>query len=153
MASSLIPRLLLHRMWTIHSDIYDHYPICFEWNKSLGSCNYSFKFNRFWLKDQDFIPWVIDRWPRLSPSSSGTDLDILTHKLSLLKDDVKDWINIKGSSMESMSQRLDSDISILLSNSSYGILLNEEQSSLTEIRLEKRNFGSLPFDLATQKSY
>ena len=45
MVSSLIPSLLLHRVWTLHSDISDHYPICLEWNKPFGSCNYPFKFN------------------------------------------------------------------------------------------------------------
>ena len=44
-ASSLIPSLLLHRVWTLHSDISDHFPICLEWNKPFGSCNYPFKFN------------------------------------------------------------------------------------------------------------
>ena len=52
-ASSLIPTLQYHRVWTHPSDISDHYPICFEWNKSIVSCNYPFKFNRSWLKDQD----------------------------------------------------------------------------------------------------
>ena len=125
MASSLIPSLLLHRVWTLHSDISDHYPICLEWNKPFGSCNYPFKFNRSWLKDQDFTPWVIDKWSSLSPFASGTDLDLLTNKLRLLKNDVKEWIKQKGSSLENESHRLDEDISKILSNSSYGILSQE----------------------------
>ena len=91
-ASSLIPSLLVHRVWTHHSDISDHYPVYFEWNKSVGNCNYPFKFNRAWLKDPDFISWVSDKWPELSPSSPGSDLDLHALKLRTLKKDVKDWI-------------------------------------------------------------
>ena len=89
-ASSLIPTLLVHRVWTHTSDISDHYPVCLEWNKSLGSCNYPFKFNRSWLNDNDFFSWFTDRWSSLSPSPLGSELDHLTYKLSTLKLAIKD---------------------------------------------------------------
>ena len=51
--------------------------------------------------------------------------------------EVKDWIKEKGSLMESESQRLDEDINSLLSSSSFGILSQEEQTSLSQLRMEK----------------
>ena len=102
-ALSLIPSLLVHQVWTHISDIFGHYPVCLEWNKSLGSCNYSFKFNRSWLNDQDFVSLVTDRWSRMSPTSPGSVLYHLSHKLCSLKMEVKDWIKEKGTHMESKS--------------------------------------------------
>ena len=125
-ASSLIPSLLVHHVWTHHIDISDHYPICFEWNKSMGSCNFPFKFNRSWINDLDFITWVSKRWSELNPPSSGTNLDLLTHKLCSLKKDFKGWIRAKGSFLESESHRLDMDICTILTSSAYGILSQEE---------------------------
>ena len=128
-ASSLIPSLLVHWLWTHTADISDHYPVCLECNKSLGSCNYLFKFNRSWLNDNDFVSWFTDWWSRLSPSSQGSELDHLSYKLCTLKLEVKDRIKDKSSHMESKSQRLDEDIKSLLSSSSFGILSHEEQTS------------------------
>ena len=52
--------------------------------------------------------------------------------------EVKDWIKEKGSLMESESQRLDVDINTLLSSSSFGILSQEEHTSLSQLRIKKR---------------
>ena len=107
----------------------------------MGSCNYPFKFNRSWLNDLDFIYWVSMRWPKLTPPSSGYDLD-------LLKKEVKDQIKEKGTILESESHRLDKDISTLLSCSSFGIISHEEQLCLSQLRTKKEAVGTLPFDLA-----
>ena len=95
----------------------------------------------------DFISWVSNKWPRLSPSSSGSDLDLLSLKLGTLKKDVKDWIKEKGIVLESESHRLDKDISTLLSCSSFGIISHEEQLCLSQLRTKKEAVGTLPFDL------
>ena len=92
----------------------------------MESCNFPFKFNRSWLNDPDFISWVSKRWPELTPPYSGTDLDLLTHKLRSLKKDVEGWIKEKGSFLESESHRLDMDICTILTGSAYGILSQEE---------------------------
>ena len=42
---ALIPFLKRHGTWIQPADISDHLPICLEWNKSLASFNYPFKFN------------------------------------------------------------------------------------------------------------
>ena len=55
--------------------------------------------------------------------------------------------------MESESQRLDVDINTLLSSSSFGILSQEEHTSLSQLRIKKKDIGALPFDLAAQKLY
>ena len=49
-------------------------------------------------------------------------LDHLSHKLRLLKKDVKVWTKDKSTSHESDSQKIDKDIGDLLSDSSSGIL-------------------------------
>ena len=144
-ASSLIPTLLVHWVWTHTFDISNHYHVSLEWNKSLGSYNYPFKFNRSWLNDQDFVSWVTDRWSRLSPSSPGSELDHLSHKFRSLKMEVKDWIKEKGSLLESKSQRLDVDINTLLSSSSFGILSQDEQTSLSQLRIKKKRYWSTSF--------
>ena len=46
LSSALIPSLKVYRTWIHHADIFDHLPIVLEWNKTVGSCNYPYKFNR-----------------------------------------------------------------------------------------------------------
>ena len=121
-ASSLIPLLQYHRVWTQTLDISDHYPICLEWNKKIGSYDYPFKFNRSWINDPDFSSWVSLRWSALYPSPSNDDCELLTHKLRTLKQDVKVWIKEKGVVLDSESLRLDTDICSILSSFVYGIL-------------------------------
>ena len=121
-ASSLIPSLQYHRVWTQPSDISDHYPICLEWNKNIGSHKFPFKFNRSWLNDPDFSSWVSSKWSALYPSPSSSDCVLLTHKIHTLKQDVKVWIKEKGAVLNSKALRLDSDICSILSGSVCGIL-------------------------------
>ena len=138
-ASSLIPSLLTHRVWTHHSDISDHFPVCFEWNKSLGPHNYPFKFNRSWLLDQDFSSWFTECWPKLTPTYPSSELEwVLTHKLYSLKKEVKVCIKDKCARMDANSKRLDLEMSSLLTKSSFGILSQEEQLSLSRLRSEKK---------------
>ena len=89
--------------------------------------------------DQDFSTWLSDRWPRLSPTLPGLAIDLLSDKLRYLKKDVKVWIKDRCSLMDAGSKRLDLEINVLLSNSSFGILSQEEQSSLSQLRTEKKN--------------
>ena len=129
-AATLIPSLQVHRVWTLPSDISDHFPICLEWNKTIGSYNYPFKFNRSWLNDPDFSSWVTNIWSILSGPSFFIDCELLTHKIRSLKLDVNRWIKDKGSILESECQQIDSDICDILSGSNFGILSLEEQSTL-----------------------
>ena len=91
-----------------------------------GSFNFPFKFNRSWLSDPGFNLWVSKIWPDLLTSSPENDLDLLSHKLCLLKKEVKAWTKAKSSSLESDSLKLDEQIGALLSGSSFSILSKED---------------------------
>ena len=138
LSSALIPSLKIHRTWIHHADISDHYPIYLEWDKSVVSCSYPYKFNRSWLFDPDFNLWVTKRWPELDPLPSPNYLDNLTHKLRSLKRDVKSWTQEKENSMKSDAMRLDKNIETLLSGSFLGILTQEDQYAMTQLRSQKQ---------------
>ena len=91
-SSYLVPELNKHRVWAHPSDISNHFPIYLEWNTREGPHNYLFKFNRSWLSDSDFTQMVKRIWPVLVPSVVDDDMDLLSHKLRLLKREFKSWI-------------------------------------------------------------
>ena len=64
------------------------------------------------------------------PSTFDNDLDLLSHKLRLLKKEVKSWIKEKGTIMEMEYHRMDDEIGALLTCSSLGILSHEDQMNL-----------------------
>ena len=65
-------------------------------------------------------------------------MDLLSHKIRLLKNEVKVWTKAKVVSLESVSLKLDKEIRDLLSNTSSGILTLEEQHTLNNLRLKKK---------------
>ena len=107
LSSDLIPLLKSHRSWIQPADVSDHLPIYLEWNKSLSSFNYPFKFNRSWLADLDLVLWLSKRWPIIHPPSPLNDLDCLVNKLRALKGDVKAWSMERESLMKADSVKLD----------------------------------------------
>ena len=103
----MIPSLGVHRVWTQCADISDHYPICFEWNKQRGSCNYPFKFNRSWLNDPAFSNWLTMRWPLLPQGDHAYGIGSLYDKLCILKNKSKVWIKDKEDRIDSDFYKLD----------------------------------------------
>ena len=120
----------VHRVWTHCADISDHFPICLEWDKKRGSCNYPFKFNRSWLNDPEFTDWFKGRWSLLSHSDSFVGIDSTIHKLRILKNEAKAWTKNKSDYMDSMSNSLDHAIEALLSGPSNGILSMDDLALL-----------------------
>ena len=78
-------------------------------------------------------------WPVLMPSAVDDDMGLLSHKLGLLKSEVKSWIKQKVVDMEKDSLSLDEDISSLLSSSSSGYLTHEDQMTLNVLRSKKKD--------------
>ena len=72
-------------------------------------------------------------WPILIPSEVVDNMGLLSHKLILLKGEVKTWIKQKYTEMEKESLSLDEDISSLLTSTSLGILTQEKQKTLNEL--------------------
>ena len=139
-SSSLVFELERHRVWAHPFDIFDHFPIFLEWNTREGPHNYPFKFNRSWLLDPNFTQMVKRVWPNLLHSAVDDDMGLLSHKLRLLKSEVKSWIKHKVTDMEKESHSLDDEIRSLLSSSSSGILAHEDQSTLNMLRSKKRTY-------------
>ena len=67
-------------------------------------------------------------------------MDLLSHKLRILKKEVKDWTKDKSSFLENHSHRLDREIHSLLTSSNFGILTNEELLTLSQLRSDKKKF-------------
>ena len=61
-ASSVIPFLHHHRVWSAPLDVSDHYLICLEWAVDTSVRIYPFKFNRAWLAKSDFCDFVKECW-------------------------------------------------------------------------------------------
>ena len=84
--------------------------------------NYPFKFNQAWLLDQDFTQMVNRVWPVLQSYEADDKMGSLSHKLRMLKSEVKAWTKNKSSVMEKDSLRLDVEIRSLLTSTTLGIL-------------------------------
>ena len=67
------------------------------------------------------------------PSEVVDNMGLLSHKLILLKGEVKTWIKQKFAEMEKESLGLDEDINSLLTSTSLGILTQEKQKTLNEL--------------------
>ena len=97
-----------------------------------------FKLNRSWLLDSDFTRMVKRVWPVLMPIIVDDDMGLLSHKLRLLKREVKSWIEQKTAEMDKESLSLDDDICSLLTSSTSGILSQDNQKTLNELRSKKK---------------
>ena len=75
----------------------------------------------------------------LQSSEADDNLGSLSHKLRMLKSEVKDWIKNKSSVMEKDSLRLDVEIRSLLTSTTLGILSQDDQMTLNDLRLKKKN--------------
>ena len=73
------------------------------------------------------------------PSVVDDDMGLLSHKLRLLKSEVKSWIKQKVADMEKESHSLDDEIGALLSSYSLGILSHEYQMTLNVLKSKKKN--------------
>ena len=67
------------------------------------------------------------------PSEDADNMGLLSHKLRMLKGEVKPWIKQKSAEMEKESLSLDEDIRSLLRSTSSGILTQDKQKTLNEI--------------------
>ena len=74
-------------------------------------------------------------------------MDSLSHKLRMLKSEVKAWIKNKSSVMEKDSLRLDVEIRSLLTSTTSSILSQDDQMTLNDLRLKKKNL--MAHDLLT----
>ena len=90
--------------------------------------------------DPDFTQMVKRVWPDLMPSAVDDDMGLLSHKLRLLKSEVKSWIKQKVADMEKESHSLDDEISALISSSSLGILSHEDQLTSNILTSKKKVF-------------
>ena len=86
------------------------------------------------------------------PPTSENYLDLLSHKLYLLKKQVKDWTKEKGSILESDSLKIDEEIGVLLSGSSSGILSLKDQLTLDLLRSKKKICWTITFSLGSLKA-
>ena len=91
-SSSLVPSLLIHRVWTVPSEVSNHYPVCLEWGGLASSHNYPFKFNHALLLENDFCLMVKDLWASWEPDPLLNDMKGLSLKLKALKAHVKDLV-------------------------------------------------------------
>ena len=78
-------------------------------------------------------------WPDLMPSAMDDDMGLLSHKLILLKSEVKSWIKQKVTDMEKESHSLDDEIRSLVPSSSSGILTHEEHFTLNVLKSKKKD--------------
>ena len=60
LSTDLVPSLHRYRVWSSIVDVFDHYPICLEWNVLTIAHSYPFKFNRVWLLEEGFSKLVSD---------------------------------------------------------------------------------------------
>ena len=72
-------------------------------------------------------------WPILIPYEDADNMGLLSHKLRMLKGEVKTWIKQKSAEMEKESLILDEDISSLLTSTSFGILTQEKRKNLNDL--------------------
>ena len=78
-------------------------------------------------------------WPLLQPTEAGYNMGLLSHKLRMLKSEVNALTKSKSSVMEKDSLRLDVEIRSLLTSTTSGILSQDDQKTLNELRLKKKS--------------
>ena len=103
--------------------------------------NYPFKFNRVWLREQEFIDIVHSSWttqiiPQLDP------MDTLTFKLQRLKGKVKDWEKEMKQSKTLEAKEVDLAIQLLLTFHTSSILLENEATHLSQLKAQKESLLS-----------
>ena len=78
-------------------------------------------------------------WPGLQSYKADDNMGLLSHKLRMLKSEVKAWTKNKSSVMEKDSLRLDVEIRSLLTSTTLGIISRDDQMTLNYLRLKKKN--------------
>ena len=58
LSSSLLDLFPWHSFWAYPSSILDHFPVILEWKESTSLCVYPFKFNHFWLANDEFVTLI-----------------------------------------------------------------------------------------------
>ena len=58
LSNQLISSLPRHRVWAHRCGISNHFHVLFEWMNQQNPCAYPFKFNEYWLGNEDFIHMI-----------------------------------------------------------------------------------------------
>jgi hypothetical protein len=69
----------------------DHTPLIIEFGVSPPPVQKLFRFEKWWLSEPEFIPFVIKSWTAPIPSSLKTAIDIWQFKVRRLRTNLKGW--------------------------------------------------------------
>ena len=136
LSSNIVDLLPRHRVWAYPSSVSDHYSVILEWMEPSASCSFPFKFNHFWLSNDDFVILVREAWPQLSQGSSTSGMEEFSLKLRLLKEKVKSWTRDKTLEMKDKSILIEDEINFILNSPSSSLLSLQINDRLLSLRAE-----------------
>ena len=87
------------RSWVVNLGIYNHYPICLQFDGDLVKLKYPYKFNRCWLEEEDFLYLVKENWNTLEIPYGAFAMDRMMENLRKLKRLVGQWEKEKKHSL------------------------------------------------------
>ena len=137
---NLVSLLSRYRVWAHRSGVSDHFPVLFEWLDHSVSCAFPFKFNHYWLANEDCIEMIRSEWPLISSYVSEDAMEDLSGKLRLLKGKVKSWTKLKSIELKDKSALVEDEINSILDSSSTVIMSANEHSRLEALRLELKKW-------------
>eukprot|EP00253_Pinus_taeda_P002898 PITA_02898 len=111
-------------------------PIILEWRDSAFKKGYSFKFNRVFLNDPDFISLITSKWAE-SQASSAALFSTFREKFHALRIAAKEWQSHKIKSDRRDLTSINSALESLLSTSTWDTMPFEKKNKIRDLTARK----------------